>query len=540
MKRLRYFDQQFLVEADFTDEQKYHVDMRRRLTKALHSVGIAEGLTVRRTGAREITVDPGVAIDAQGREIVLNDPEVRDVSNTTTFPNGPQIFITIAYGEVPSDPVTATGVTGDTRITEAPVVAASTTVPPIDGTVVRLAVFSKGIDGNIPGNPNDQLDGGVRQLAGAKTAAGAVTDISLAAGAVTETKIGDGAVTLAKLAPNSVDATRIVDASVGANELANNAVTTAKIADGAVTLAKLAANSVDATKIVDATVGTNELANNAVTSAKLQDGAVTTAKVVDGTVTTAKIVDGAVTTAKIPDGAVTDAKIASGTITEARLAAAVVSKLNAPSGLGALNNLTGSNIEIVGVNAITVVPVPEVPPTNGGGKIRIGESHSAQTGNVHGLTALSSQYDLRARSLNAMAFTHNDANGKQTVLNLSFAPRIVFCLSNCTALLGSRVYGGTSVGMFDALIGNQRCVGFGITWNSNADWFPRGNVSTTGICSAAVFDGSTSPARSEDVSVAVSAAGNALTATLTRTIVGSGNSPLANFQLIISMFVMGM
>jgi hypothetical protein len=32
VKRLHYFDHQFLVEADFTDEQAYHVGMRRRLT----------------------------------------------------------------------------------------------------------------------------------------------------------------------------------------------------------------------------------------------------------------------------------------------------------------------------------------------------------------------------------------------------------------------------------------------------------------------------------------------------------------------------
>ena len=43
IKRLRYFDNQFLVEADFTDEQKYHLEMRRRLNRALHSFGIAAG-----------------------------------------------------------------------------------------------------------------------------------------------------------------------------------------------------------------------------------------------------------------------------------------------------------------------------------------------------------------------------------------------------------------------------------------------------------------------------------------------------------------
>ena len=43
IKRLNYFDAQFLGETDFTDEQTYHLEMRRRHNRLLHSWGVADG-----------------------------------------------------------------------------------------------------------------------------------------------------------------------------------------------------------------------------------------------------------------------------------------------------------------------------------------------------------------------------------------------------------------------------------------------------------------------------------------------------------------
>src|SRR5262245_54231064 len=103
VKRLHYYDQQFLVEADFTDEQKYHLDMRRRLNALLHSFGIAQGLDVIRSGTRQVTVKAGVGIDASGREMVLETDTIVDVSNLTTFPAGAPVFVTIGYQESQTD-----------------------------------------------------------------------------------------------------------------------------------------------------------------------------------------------------------------------------------------------------------------------------------------------------------------------------------------------------------------------------------------------------------------------------------------------------
>jgi hypothetical protein len=86
IKRLHYFNHQFLVESDFTDEQQYHLVMRRRHNAALHDYGVADGLAVSRSGDREITIQPGMAIDRGGRELVLLDSRIVSLSDTAAFP----------------------------------------------------------------------------------------------------------------------------------------------------------------------------------------------------------------------------------------------------------------------------------------------------------------------------------------------------------------------------------------------------------------------------------------------------------------------
>ena len=114
IKRLHYFNGQFLKEQDFTDEQKYHLDMRRRLNQRLHAPGIVFGLDVI-PGANKVTVQPGMAIDAQGREIVLDT--ATDLTITAAAD------ITIAYNEEQTDESSETGIVGRKRWTESVVLA---------------------------------------------------------------------------------------------------------------------------------------------------------------------------------------------------------------------------------------------------------------------------------------------------------------------------------------------------------------------------------------------------------------------------------
>jgi Chaperone of endosialidase len=114
IKRLHYFNGQFLKEQDFSDEQKYHLDMRRRLNQRLHAPGIVFGLEVN-PGANKVTVQPGMAIDPQGREIILE--AATDLTITAAGD------ITIAYKEEQTDESSETGVVGKRRWTESCVLA---------------------------------------------------------------------------------------------------------------------------------------------------------------------------------------------------------------------------------------------------------------------------------------------------------------------------------------------------------------------------------------------------------------------------------
>lgn len=179
IKRLRYFDKQFLKEPDFTDEQRYHLGMRRRHNRLLHTPGIAEGLEVQKTAARIMTVSAGTAIDRNGQEIVLSDPVVLSLDDPAVISPAPgpnvTLFVTIAYNEVATDPQPVENPLGNTRTTERPLL--KVTPQPPDTTVISLATFKLDTTapGNVPGNVNDKLDGGVRTFVGAVLADNAVS-----------------------------------------------------------------------------------------------------------------------------------------------------------------------------------------------------------------------------------------------------------------------------------------------------------------------------------------------------------------------------
>lgn len=138
IKRLNFFKHQFLRASDFIDEQKYHVEMRRRHNRTLHTWGIAGGgLKVTFSqGATAVSVSPGMAIDSQGREIILTADRTVELSGLQA---GSPVYVTIAYAEKQTDPSNETGAEGNTRWTEDPQVQASLTKPPDVGTNIVLA-----------------------------------------------------------------------------------------------------------------------------------------------------------------------------------------------------------------------------------------------------------------------------------------------------------------------------------------------------------------------------------------------------------------
>lgn len=138
IKRLNYFTHQFLREQDFKDEQAYHLEMRRRHNRSLHGWGVVTGLEVQKKGEREITVSPGMAIDKEGRELVLPEAVTRDFGS---FERSSHVYVTIAYAERwdEADHQAAGGVEGYTRLTESPEIKETKQDPAKDGSVVTLA-----------------------------------------------------------------------------------------------------------------------------------------------------------------------------------------------------------------------------------------------------------------------------------------------------------------------------------------------------------------------------------------------------------------
>jgi hypothetical protein len=66
-----------LTARDFQDEQAYHLEKRRLHNRLFHGSGVVSGLAVEEAGGPTVLVQPGVALDGLGREIIV--PEARRI-----------------------------------------------------------------------------------------------------------------------------------------------------------------------------------------------------------------------------------------------------------------------------------------------------------------------------------------------------------------------------------------------------------------------------------------------------------------------------
>lgn len=100
IKRLHYYDHQYLREHDFTAEQTYHRDMRHLHNRSLHVWGIVNGLEVNAPDNSTIEISPGMAIDNLGREIVLSEKETIPVNLALNDKR----YLVICFREEQTDP----------------------------------------------------------------------------------------------------------------------------------------------------------------------------------------------------------------------------------------------------------------------------------------------------------------------------------------------------------------------------------------------------------------------------------------------------
>ncbi len=101
MKRPQFFAGRLLSADDLRDEQNYHLDTHRRHLQTLHGSGIACGLQVMDdTEKGTITIEPGLAVDAHGREINLAEKAKVAIPQESATPS----WIVVEYEERLVDP----------------------------------------------------------------------------------------------------------------------------------------------------------------------------------------------------------------------------------------------------------------------------------------------------------------------------------------------------------------------------------------------------------------------------------------------------
>jgi len=125
LKRVRFFDGQYLIDQDFIDEQRYHLDREHRAARSIGLVGVVDGLAVAADAAHpyQVTVSPGAAVDGVGRHLLLTAPVT--LALPTDHFSGVAAELRLFYRENPTD-VAPTGGASQRRFDETPVVAAIT------------------------------------------------------------------------------------------------------------------------------------------------------------------------------------------------------------------------------------------------------------------------------------------------------------------------------------------------------------------------------------------------------------------------------
>ncbi|GGN94522.1 hypothetical protein GCM10011579_094100 [Streptomyces albiflavescens] len=103
LERPLFFDGQQLYAEDLQGLEAHNRALRWLHNRSLHQPGVGNGLAVSgRRGEREVRIQPGYALDAEGRELMLGEPLTEPVPPVAGEPDGsPAYFdLTLSY---PSD-----------------------------------------------------------------------------------------------------------------------------------------------------------------------------------------------------------------------------------------------------------------------------------------------------------------------------------------------------------------------------------------------------------------------------------------------------
>jgi len=114
LKRPRYFAGKLVTPADLELEQQYVREKSKLHNRALHGFGIVFGLKVT-VDAGQILVEPGLALDCEGNEVVVGAAQSTPASAITV--DCSTIYVQLRFAEENSEPVPA-GASETATITE--------------------------------------------------------------------------------------------------------------------------------------------------------------------------------------------------------------------------------------------------------------------------------------------------------------------------------------------------------------------------------------------------------------------------------------
>jgi hypothetical protein len=115
LSRPNYFSGRLLNAEDLARDQQYQLDSRRRHNQLLHGAGVLYGLELTVAGAADsqVRVQPGVALDCLGREVVVVE------ALETPLPAGRVLYASVHYIERLVDAAPVLGEQGAEGATQA-------------------------------------------------------------------------------------------------------------------------------------------------------------------------------------------------------------------------------------------------------------------------------------------------------------------------------------------------------------------------------------------------------------------------------------
>jgi hypothetical protein len=527
IKRLNYFHHQFLQVGEFQDEQSYHRDMRLLHNLSQHGSGIVEGMEV--TGSSQtVTLAKGLAIDKQGREIVI------ETDQTITIPNrlSQSFYMVIAYRDDDHDSdylSTQAGMTDMyTRVVETYEISWPTGEPGAGENKLILAQLTTGADGNLLGPP----DLSRRSEAATKLGEGAQTGQLKFRLQGREAAEWPGI----RSAERSPAAAGVQDLEIGATKA-----------------------SFSGDVEISGTLHVSTIEKQ--TELKIDDNIITvntyppqpTPRSVNGGLEVYR--GGTAPNAQIVWDETTDRWQAglAGSLEQIAQASDVAARFDPTTGhhhTGAAGD--GPKVSHGDLNNILVVaPTSTDAVANkhlSNAQAKVWQDHvNVTAGNPHNTTAAmigalpQTDYGFRNSVSAAVLFTQANASGANQTITTTFQTQFVWLVGAVSAVLGGQSFGTTISGFADLRHSwLQRCSGASIWRLAAVPYWQLVAQSATTLCWVTFSDTTVSPNHSETLSVSVTAVtATNLTLTLVRSISATGLSQLPGFTVSLQVLCFG-